>query len=117
MLINLSNHPSALWEAAQLKAAHIYGEVEDMPFPVVEPEMSTADVARLAETYAEKLLNRYGTSITVHVMGEMTFTYQVVCHLKAKGICCVASTTERMVQMASNLQKVSEFQFVQFREY
>lgn len=117
MLINLSNHPSALWEAAQLKAAHIYGEVEDMPFPVVEPEMSTADVARLAETYAEKLLNRYGTSITVHVMGEMTFTYAVVSRLKAKGVVCVASTTERCVSVAADGRKVSDFRFVQFRQY
>ena len=53
----------------------------------------------------------------VHVMGEMTFTYNLVTALKEVGIVCLASTTERLVKMMPDGKKVSEFKFVQFREY
>ena len=53
----------------------------------------------------------------VHVMGEMTFTYNMVNALKNVGITCLASTTERLVTMTSDGKKVSDFKFVQFREY
>lgn len=117
MLVNLSNHPSKLWGAKQLEAAQAYGEVEDFPFPMVAPEMSAAEVNKLADEYADMLLKLYGTSATVHVMGEMTFTFMVVTRLKELGIKCVASTTERKTSYNSEGTKLSEFSFVKFREY
>ena len=54
---------------------------------------------------------------TVHIMGEMTFTFMVVTRLKELGIRCVASTTERKVTYDSDGVKQTEFQFVMFREY
>ena len=88
-----------------------------MPFPQVAPEMSAAEVAQLAEEYADSVVKMYGSAVTVHVMGEMTFTHALVSRLKAQGIRCVASTTERHVRMEADRTKVSEFRFVQFREY
>lgn len=117
MFINFSNHPSKNWSQKQLEAARAYGEVEDSPFPVVAPEMTSAEVNKLADEYADMLLKLYGPSATIHVMGEMTFTFMVVEKLKAMGVKCVASTTERKTTYNSDGTKLSEFSFVKFREY
>lgn len=117
MLINLSNHPSDLWGQKQLEAAQAYGEIVDLPFPVVSPEASHRDVQELAETYVgmiERL--KADDQATIHVMGEMTFTYAVVSKLKEMGLRCVASTTVRNTAISGGI-KVSEFSFVTFREY
>ena len=71
----------------------------------------------LAEnTMEEILLKARDADVTVHVMGEMTFTYYLVSLLKAKGITCVASTTERIIEEKDGM-KTSLFKFVKFREY
>lgn len=116
MFINLSNHPSGSWSEEQLAAAHLYGEIMDIPFPNIEPSFTTSMVNDLADITVGTI-TALGKDIVVHVMGEMTFTYAVVSRLKAQGIKCIASTTERNIIMASNGQKISEFRFVQFREY
>lgn len=115
--VNFSNHPTTKWGKKQLAAALQYGEVEDFPFPVVSPEMNENDVRRLADKYAEQLLKVYGAKTTVHIMGEMTFTFMVVTRLKEQGIRCVASTTERKTTYNDDGTKLSEFSFVKFREY
>ena len=45
--INLSNHPSAAWGADQLAAAAQYGTIVDVPFPNIDPTLSTEEVLRL----------------------------------------------------------------------
>ena len=35
MLINFTNHPSALWSAEQKAAAQVYGKVIDLAFPEI----------------------------------------------------------------------------------
>jgi len=116
MFINLTNHPSSGWSEEQQKAAKEYGEVVDLSFPNIEPYFTSKDINELADETIEciKLLD---TNPVVHVMGEMTFTYAVVSQLKANGITCVASTSERLVKMMPDGKKISEFKFVQFREY
>lgn len=118
MLINLTNHPSEKWQTEQKEAAiMLYGNIIDVPFPVVPPETSEDDVASLAEQTVQKVISiSNGQSVTVHVMGEMTLTYSLVKRLQQNGICCVASTTERTVQQVGN-QKISVFKFIKFREY
>lgn len=116
VIINLTNHPSVNWSDTQIQAADIYGEIIDMPFPIIDPKMSATEVNELAEEYVDKIQETYGISATVHIMGEMTFTYAVVSRLKALGIKCLASTTERIVTEQDG-KKISEFRFVQFREY
>ena len=117
IFINLSNHPSSGWSEEQLNAARAYGEIVDMPFPQVEPAATAADVHELAGELVAAILE-YGEAadLTVHIMGEMTLCYAVISRLQASGICCVASTTERFVTEVDG-KKVSEFHFVQFREY
>ena len=55
--------------------------------------------------------------VTVHVMGEMTLTYRIVNKLKARGIRCLASTSDRVANDIGNGEKTSQFHFVEFREY
>ena len=118
MLVNLSNHPSALWSEEQLAAAKAYGEVIDLSFPQVNPSMSEKELQALSSQYVDKILSMAeGHSATVHIMGEMTFTFMVVTRLKEMGIKCVSSTTERNTFMTDDGKKVSEFKFVRFREY
>lgn len=117
LFINITNHPSNEWKNAQLKAAQAFGDVEDFPFPVVSPDMSSEDVNQLALEYADNIMHLFGTNIIVHVMGEMTFTFMLVTKLKGMGIRCVASATERKVKVNEDGSILSEFSFVKFREY
>lgn len=118
MLINLSNHPSRYWDDRQIEAARCYGEMVDLPFPIVAPDAKSQALQTLAQDCVQKILSLGEiNSITVHIMGEMTFTFMVVTRLKELGIRCVASTTERKVTYNSDGVKQTEFQFVMFREY
>ena len=118
MLINLSNHPSGKWSKEQVEAAWRYGEVYDMPFPVVNPGASHEDVQSLAERYVEEIVSLAEKgNIVVHVMGEMTFSFMVISLLKQRNISCVASTTSRNTEETDDGRKISDFRFVRFREY
>lgn len=118
MLINLSNHPSDLWEEKQLMAAEQFGEIVDIPFPQVGPEASHEDILALAEECVHAIEEKaQDADITVHVMGEMTLTYAIVSRLKEMGIRCFASTTERNTVVDENGVKTSVFVFTMFREY
>lgn len=117
IFINLSNHPSSGWSEEQLSAARAYGEIVDMPFPLVSPEATLEQVKGLGEQCVKDIMGLNGQKCVVHVMGEMTLTYRIVSLLKRRSIPCVASTTERQVYTDENGNKVSTFRFVQFREY
>ena len=119
MFINLTNHPSSGWSEEQLKAAHQYSDhILDMKFPDIKPEYSTAMVKKFADVMVGIITTTCKSEKpVVHIMGEMTYTYHVVSLLKEQGITCVASTTERLVKMTPDGKKISEFKFVQFREY
>lgn len=118
MLVNFSNHPFCYWGNRQREASRCYGEVIDLPFPAVAPNNDSNLLQTFAQEYVQKILD-LGDShdITVHIMGEMTFSFMVVTRLKELGIKCVASTTERKTTYNPDGTKVSEFQFVKFREY
>ena len=117
MFINLTNHPSERWSEEQLNAARCYGEIVDLSFPIIEPTFTREDIMFLVREYTETIWGLTDGNIVVHVMGEMTFTYNLVNALKEKGITCLASTTERNTIMTPDGKKISEFKFVQFREY
>jgi len=117
LFINFSNHPSSAWSEQQLEAACQLGQVVDLPFPQVDPAMTGEQVQSLAGECVSTILGMGAPDdLTVHVMGEMTVIFHVVTALKAHGVRCVASTTERMVTEADG-KKITEFHFVQFREY
>ncbi|MDR1583604.1 MAG: CRISPR-associated protein [Prevotellaceae bacterium] len=118
MLINLSNHPSATWQKDQIEAAAVYGEVIDIPFPDVDPNGDDAYIQSLCNEYLEKILQiMQGKQGTVHVMGEITFTHNIVNALQAKGVNCIASTTQRVVTETGNGVKETLFMFSRFRKY
>lgn len=119
VFVNLTNHPSAMWSAEQLAAAERFGQIIDMSFPTVPPEATADEVHLLAERLVKDVLRikEDGHTITVHVMGEHTLTCAVVAKLKAREVKCVASTSERDAVMLPDGKKISEFKFVQFREY
>ena len=118
MFINFSNHSLSTWTERQIKAAKEYGELEEIVFPNINPQFTTEQVQMLATDYVAKILTHYPIEIlTVHVMGELTFCFSVVQQLKEKGVRCVASTTERIVEETADNKKVTQFSFVQFREY
>lgn len=118
MFINFSNHSLSTWTEKQIKVAKEYGELEEIVFPNINPQFTTEQVQMLATDYVAKILTHYPTeNLTIHVMGELTFCFSVVQQLKEKGVRCVASTTERIVEETADNKKVTQFSFAQFREY
>lgn len=118
LFLNLSNHSSDKWGEAQLDAARAYGKVVDMPFPEIDPGATTEEIYILAEEYAEEITSRYpDRDLTVHIMGEMTFCFRLVTLLHARGVRCVASTTQRKTSELEGGKKESIFEFQEFREY
>ena len=115
MLLNISNHPSARWPETQMKTAkEIYGEVEDLPFPMIDPTFNQEEVEQLAQKFSEQVTESKASA--VHLMGEMCFTFNLVQKLKALGLPVVASTTKRNVEEVDG-KKIVQFEFVQFRSY
>ena len=117
MFINLTNHPSGNWSEEQQEAALRYGEIVDMSFPIIEPTYTKDDILLLVKECLDVIMGIKDGETVVHVMGEMTFTYNLVNALKDADIKCVASTTERNTIMTPDGKKISVFKFVQFREY
>lgn len=121
MLINLSNHPSKDWAPEQReRAEQLWRSVVDLPFPIISPEQTTDEVVAMAVEYLQRCFALFDTSAdeprAVHLMGEMTFTYNLVEMLKSNDITVVASTTERIVTIENDVKR-SIFKFVTFREY
>ena len=119
MLINLSNHPSDKWSEAQTAAANEqFGEIVDLPFPQIEPDATPDDITKIAQDYLNRVHQKANPETTaIHIMGEMTLTYQLVALLKDAGYRCYASTTVREVYEQEPGKKTVIFQFVKFREY
>lgn len=116
MLLNLSNHPSSAWPEKQLNIAkQQYGPIQDMPFPQIDPEASESAIQELAAEYLDKILSIKPKA--VHLMGELTFSFELVHLLKNHGITVLASTTHRSTQDQPDGTKVSKFEFVRFRAY
>lgn len=115
MLLNLTNHPSSQWSEKQYNhALELYKEVIDLPFPQILPSLGSSAFDFLVNEYEQKI--RQINPLAVHIMGEMTFSFSLVQRLKAIGILCIASTTERITEQIGNT-KTSRFEFVQFRSY
>ena len=120
MLINLSNHPSSFWDSIQQEAAHIYGNIVDLPFPNIEPKWDIEEIKLLTQEYANKCfhwINESNENSEVHVMGEMTFWYDLLKLLRAYQIKCIDSTTQRKVVLKGDNKKEVEFKFVRLRSY
>lgn len=118
MLVNLSNHPFSLWSDSQKEAASIYGPTVDLQFPSVSPEADEEEISRLADIYMERILSMAEpTDMTVHIMGEQTLCFALICRLNSLGIPCIASCSARDVTMQPDGLKLVNFKFIRFRKY
>ncbi len=118
IFINLSNHPYSQWSEEQLEAAKNYGECVDLPFPQIDPMSNDEDIEKLVDEYTNKIFEiGQGKNVTVHVMGEMSFTFAIITRLKEVGIRCVCSTSYRLVKDEGNGKRYVEFIFKKFRNY
>ena len=117
--INHTNHPSERWSGEQRKAAQVYGEILDIPFPAVDAEATSAEVATQVEENLEKILVLEPAAVLCQ--GEFNYTFALVEQLKNLGITVVAATSERVVADEilpdGSTRQVATFRFVQFREY
>ena len=119
LLINLSNHPYETWGDKQKNAAAEYGEVIDMAFPMVDANDDEAYIKTLADDFFQRIIEyaeKY--KVTVHLMGELTFTFALLKLLQERGIGCIASTSKRIVkeEVPGKKEEVI-FEFERFREY
>lgn len=119
LFLNLTNHPSNLWCDKQLEAARTFGEIMDMPFPMIDETDNETYISALADEYFQKILElAKDKNVTVHLMGELTFTFALLKRLQEYGIPCVASTSKRIVKEESAGRKSEViFQFERFRRY
>lgn len=120
MLLNISNHPCTKWPEIQRRAAiEQYREIKDMPFPQIPPDMDTVGIRQMVEDYEARIhkVAADNNNLIVHLMGELTFTHLLVNRLQKAGIPCVASTSERIVIEEASGKKISQFNFVRFRNY
>ena len=118
LLINLSNHPYREWQDDQRQAAEVYGPCKDMPFPQIDPDADEKQIDELVKQYAQQIAPYTKThKVTVHLMGEMCFTYRLVKKLTCLGIITICSTTARTVHDEGNGKRTVQFRFQRFREY
>ena len=103
MFVNFTNHPSGSWSAAQRRAAQVYGEILDLPFP----------------EWAARILALRPACVLCQ--GEMTLTTRVVRLLQSRGVPVVAACSARCAASRTDADgcthRQTEFRFVQFREY
>ena len=98
------------------------GEIADVEFPSIPASASKEDVENYAKDLLDKIMDDFPVRPDiVMIQGEMTFTYAMIQLLLVKGITSVAACSDRVsnevVQADGTTKKVSEFKFVQFREY
>lgn len=121
MLINLSNHPSNLWSEKQTHLAiDLFGQVKDLTFPVIDPNWNEQKIYDLAIHYFNEIMaekNISNNDFAVHIMGEFNFVFALTSLLLKNKIQCVASTTQRKVTYDKLGNKISDFDFIQFRKY
>lgn len=121
VFVNLSNHPSQKWSEEQIKAVMsvpcTYApitKIEDVDFPMVDPEASTTDLAKISEKVINDLPK--GT-VSALVQGEYILSSLLVKGLQQRGIACYTATTHRNVIDLPDGKKLTEFKFVRLREY
>lgn len=121
--LNLSNHPVATWSEAQREAAVVLGFGDpidiDGGMPLADPSADTDAVSVFAENLATRasLLGAKGAFVAT----DLTLTVALVGELRARGVRCFASTTERVATSApaedGAVARASTFRFVRWREY
>ena len=118
MFINVSNHPSADWSEKQISEAEKYGEITDLPFPMIDPLFNDDEINELVDKYYQEIIKYKDPAVMV--MGEFVFSYRLITKLKGSGITVLASCSRRVAQettQGDQVMRQSVFKFVKFREY
>ena len=122
MFINYTNHKSSVWGEKQKAAAEKYGEIIDLDFPNVSPELSEEEIHQLADKECErilKLLDDKQNSVVL-CQGECALNFLIVKFLLDEKVKVVTAVTERDVEEVKNgevIEKRSRFVFQKFRAY
>lgn len=118
-MINFTNHPYDMWDEKQKKAASIYGDIKEIPFPPVDPDYTEEQLDAMANEYKEKILAL--NDKVVLLQGEFTLSFRLVNLLKNEGMDVVAACSKRNVKEWKDddgkYHKEMLFEFVQFRRY
>lgn len=112
--VNFTNHPSSKWEKKQRDCAVKYGEIVDIPFPPVDPMADRNEIALMAETYVDKIMEYAPAAVLCQ--GEVCLAYRIITALKSKNVVVLAACSNRNTIDKGN-QKLVTFTFEQFREY
>lgn len=117
--VNCSNHPSVHWSHKQIAAAEYYGKIVDIEFPKVTCSLSNQEMEELADRITETILKQNPDAVMC--MGEFVLCFRIVQKLKLKGICVLATCSERRtiehIAEDGTTRKESVFVFEDFREY
>ena len=86
MFINYTNHPSASWGEKQTNEAKKYGEIRDMLFLNISPQMTIQELMKLAKEHGDNIIAgvEYEENSAVLCQGESVFTYMLVNYLLSK---------------------------------
>lgn len=122
MFINYTNHPSENWSEKQKHQALQYGNIVDIPFPVISADMGKDDIYELAGRECENILCQLAgqSDSAVLCQGEFNFTFLMVRFLQKENITVLSAVSERKVRESSQngvTIKEAEFDFQGFREY
>lgn len=118
MFVNLTNHPSVKWSIEQIAAAQKFGEITDIQFPLISPYETQQEIITIADKYVQRIKDMQPSAVLCQ--GEFTFVFALTNGLKKLGITVVAACSERYASEHIEdgvTKKVSDFRFVQFREY
>lgn len=127
MFYNISNHPSSKWTEGQLEAARkLGGEIVDIPFPAIEPEMTDREICSLADELVRKVQKQAaaheGPSCAM-IQGHYIMTVILVGNLTHGQVAmkCYAAETRRVAeevkQEDGTIAILHKFEFAGFREY
>ena len=109
MLINCSNHPSRLWSSSQKAAASAYGEIVDIPFPQVDPQLDENGIRQLVKEYAA-LIEAKGADAVLLVDKLLRDGENVIC-------ACSKRETQEVLRPDGSSEKKAVFVFERFRKY
>lgn len=118
VFINHTNHTLAHWSEEQKKAALQWGPIVEIPFPAIDPSLTSEEVRTKAEEMGEKLLSLHPAAVLCQ--GEFTYTWHMVQFLKNHGIPALAACSRRVTREWTDEEgshKEALFRFVQFRSY
>jgi len=119
MFINFTNHASKHWSVVQKRAAMRYGEILDIPFPIVPALSDEDDIDHLARHFLKIILDHHPKAVLCQ--GEFSLCFKIVSLLQKENIAALCACSERKtvekVDSMGITTKEAVFEFLKFREY